>query len=69
MDGTFRGARTGGVMKVWCFCRSCGHRGQFELEPGEKVRCPECHKHHRPEAMMSRQDVEWMRKLEAQEGK
>ncbi len=56
-------------MKVWNFCRACGHRGQFELEPGEKVRCPECHRHHRPEAIMSRQDLEWIKKLEAQEGK
>ena len=55
-------------MKVWCFCRTCGYRGLFEIEGDKPVRCPDRHKYHRPEAIMVRQDVSWIKKLEAQEG-
>lgn len=47
---------------TWHFCRSCGYRGQFVVKPDEPVRCPDCHKHHRPEAIMRRIDVEWLKK-------
>lgn len=45
----------------WMFCRACGYRGQFVADADMKVECPDCRKHYRPEAIMVRQGIEWVK--------
>lgn len=47
---------------TWYFCRACAYHALFAAEPNEKINCPQCHDHGRPELGMIRQEVEWLKK-------
>lgn len=49
----------------WYFCRTCGYRGRFVIGPDVEVECPECRKRY-VTTIMRRQDIEWLKKEEAQ---
>jgi hypothetical protein len=48
-------------MKELRFCRSCGYLAHIVAEPDDKVGCPDCHRHCRPEAVLRRHDVVWLK--------
>ncbi len=54
---------------IWCFCRQCGYRGEFNIGTNEEVPCPKCHDSGRPESNMKKQDVDWMKNLNTELGK